>query len=269
MEPMERPMEVRVLGAHNLESNETRHTCLLVDGMLGLDAGSLVSALSWSEQARIQALLITHRHFDHTRDIPTLGLARQGDQQSIDVYSLGETLESVHDHLIDGDVYPDFTKELNGTPPKYRFHPVEPGVSFQVLEYHVTPVPMPHPVPALGYIVRADSGSSMAYTGDTGGDLAPFLTGEAVPDVLFVDVTFPNGMEAHARLTGHLTPSLLRHQLQMALKSNPSLPRPSLPRIVAVHISPTHQDQVEQQLSALAGEMGLDLTPGYEDMVLA
>ena len=262
-------MEIRVLGAHNLESNQTRHTCLLVDGVLGLDAGSLVSALDFSEQALIQALLITHRHFDHTRDIPTLGLARQGDQRAIDVYSLSETLESVHDHLINGDVYPDFTKGLNGTPPKYRFHPVEPGVSFQVLKYHVTPVPVPHPVPALGFIVRADSGRSMAYTGDTGGDLLPFLKGEAVPEVLFVDVTFPNGMEAHARLTGHLTPSLLRSQLLAASENNPSMPRPSLPKMVAVHISPAHQDQVEQQLSALAVEMGLDLTAGYEDMVLA
>lgn len=266
---MKPTMEIRVLGAHNLESNETRHTCLLVDGVLGLDAGSLVSALDFSEQSLIKALLITHRHFDHTRDIPTLGLARQGDQESIDVYSLGETLESVHDHLIDGDVYPDFTRGLNGTPPKYRFHPVEPGISFQVLDYHVTPVPVPHPVPALGYIVRADSGRSMAYTGDTGGDLMPFLKGEAVPEVLFVDVTFPDAMEAHARLTGHLTPSLLRRQLQMALENNPSLPKPSLPKIVAVHMSPAHQDQLERQLSALADEMGLDLTPGYEDMVLA
>ena len=92
----------------------------------------------------------------------------------------------------------------------------------------------------------------------------PFLKGEAVPEVLFVDVTFPDAMEAHARLTGHLTPSLLRRQLQMALENNPSLPK-----IVAVHMSPAHQDQLERQLSALADEMGLDLTPGYEDMVLA
>ena len=34
-------MQVRVLGAHNLETNETHHTCFLVDGVLAIDAGSI------------------------------------------------------------------------------------------------------------------------------------------------------------------------------------------------------------------------------------
>ena len=100
-------MEIRLLGAHNLESRDARHTCFLVDGVLGLDAGSLVSALSSSEQAEVRALLITHRHFDHTRDIPTLGLATLDDPRHIDVYGLTETLDGIHTHLLDGDVYPD------------------------------------------------------------------------------------------------------------------------------------------------------------------
>ena len=67
-------MEVRVLGAHQLESLDTRHTCFLIDGVLGVDAGSLASALSPTEQAQVLAVLLTHQHFDHIRDIPTLGL---------------------------------------------------------------------------------------------------------------------------------------------------------------------------------------------------
>ena len=256
-------MEIRVLGAHNLESRDTRHTCFLIDGVLGLDVGSLASALDLSEQERIQALLLTHHHFDHTRDIPTLGLARLDDPEPIHVYSLLETLDGVQAHLIDGDVYPDFTKALNNTPPKYQFHPVKPGVPFDVMDYQVRAISVPHPVPAVGYIVKDSSGACMAYTGDTGGDLLPFFQDPCPPQVFFVDVTFPNRLQWRAELTGHLTPSLLRSQLLEALKNNLTLPR-----IVPVHISLGDREEVTQELASVSSELEIDLTPGYEDMVV-
>ena len=257
-------MEIRLLGAHNLESRNTRHTCFLVDGVLGLDVGSRVSALDSSEQAKVRALLITHQHFDHTQDIPTLGLATLDDSQPIDVYALSETLEGVHTHLLDGDVYPDMTQGLNGAPPKYRFHPVKPSVPFRVLTYEVKPISVAHTVPAVGFIVKSDSGSCIAYTGDTGGDLRPFFQDELAPQVVFADVTFPNRLEQRAKVTGHLTPALLRHQLLEALKNNERLPR-----IVPVHISLVHRDEVALELKSLSSELGVDLMPGYEDMVVS
>ena len=256
-------MEIRVLGAHNLESRDTRHTCLLIDGVLGLDAGSLVSALTHAEQSKVLALLLTHRHFDHTRDIPTLGLATVNNPQHIDVYSLPETLEGVRTHLMDGDVYPDFTKELNDSPPKYRFHPVTAWQPFRVLEYEVKPIPVPHAVPSVGYIVKSKSGGCMAYTGDAGGDLLPFFQDQLSPNIFFVDVTFPNRLEERAKLTGHMTPALLRYQLIEALKINVELPK-----IVAVHMSVEDQEEVIEELGSVSTELGIELTPGHEDMVV-
>ena len=74
-------MQVRVLGAHNLETDSTHHTCFLVDGQLAIDAGSIASTLARDEQLLVRHVLLTHLHFDHTRDIPTLGL------QTLDVYN--------------------------------------------------------------------------------------------------------------------------------------------------------------------------------------
>ena len=81
--------------------------------------------------------------------------------------------------------------------------------------------------------------------------------------MLFVDVTFPNRSEELAKLTGHLTPWLLRAQLQMVLRAN--LP---MPRIVAVHISPGHRDQVAAELSDLAAGLGVDLTQAHDGMTV-
>ena len=116
-------MQIRILGAHNLQSSCTRQSAYLVDGVLAVDMGGFSSALNAAEQGEVRAILLTHRHFDHTRDIPTLGLMTLDDPKQIDVYSLPETLEGVRTHLLDGDIYPDFTKKLTDAPPKYRFHP--------------------------------------------------------------------------------------------------------------------------------------------------
>ena len=67
-------MHVRILGAHNIETASTRLTALLVDGRLALDAGALTSTLTLAEQDEIRAVLLTHHHFDHARDLVTLGM---------------------------------------------------------------------------------------------------------------------------------------------------------------------------------------------------
>ena len=67
-------MKIRILGAHNIESKDTGCSSLLIDGVLALDAGALTSRLSLKAQQRLEALLLTHRHFDHVKDIPTLGM---------------------------------------------------------------------------------------------------------------------------------------------------------------------------------------------------
>lgn len=256
-------MEIRVLGAHKLESRKTRHTCFLIDGVLGLDAGSLASALTPAEQAQVRAVLLTHHHFDHVRDLPTLGLATLSDPKSIEVYALAETLEAVRRHLLNGDLYPDLTEKLGAGPPKYRFQPVRPDVPFGVLDYRVKPIPTTHPVPTVGYRVQSDTGGCIAYTGDTSGNLPAFLQGPAVPQVLFVEVSFPDRLAGLAELTGHLTPSTLRGQLLAALAAGLTLPR-----LVAVHLNPEDQQELVDELGAVATELEIDLTPGYAGMVV-
>ena len=58
-------MDLRILGAHNMESKDTRFESHLIDGVLALDAGGLTRALSFEERRGIRAVLLSHRHFDH------------------------------------------------------------------------------------------------------------------------------------------------------------------------------------------------------------
>jgi L-ascorbate metabolism protein UlaG (beta-lactamase superfamily) len=58
---------VKFLGTHNAESKNTRLVSFLIDDVLAVDAGSLVSELTFPEQRRIKAILLSHGHYDHIK----------------------------------------------------------------------------------------------------------------------------------------------------------------------------------------------------------
>src|SRR5665811_1696233 len=63
-------MRLKVLGAYGASDAEHNLTGYLIDDWLAVDAGTLTSKLSFAQQARIQAVFITHTHADHIRDLP-------------------------------------------------------------------------------------------------------------------------------------------------------------------------------------------------------
>ncbi len=82
-----------------------------------------------------------------------------------------------------------------------------------MLTYQVMPILLDHPVPCTGFVVKSPSGGTLAYTGDTGSGLRPFLMDCSGLGLMFVDVSFPNRKEELADLKGHLTPKKLHKEL--------------------------------------------------------
>ena len=256
-------MNVRVLGAHTLEVDHVRHTCFVLDDVIAIDAGSLMTALKPEEQRKIQAILLTHRHFDHVRDLPSLGLATLDFGGTISLYSLPETLEAIFSRLMDGALYPDLTTDMTGRGPKYRLQPVNLGEALTVQGYTVRPIAVPHAAPTLGYVVHQPGGGSFAYCGDTGGGLLPFFQDPSQPDLLFIEVTFAGRMEDRAKLTGHLTPDLLGRELvEVAAR------KLAIPRILIVHRNPDHEQEIAEELAKVTSETGIDLQLAQEGMIV-
>ena len=137
-------MRVRVLGAHQLETRDTRLTSFLLDGVLAVDAGSLTSGLTLEEQESVEAILITHHHFDHCRDLLTFGLNTRG--STTNVYACHEVLDSLSTNLVNGAIYPDHTR-TPANAPSLRFNPIEPGLYNAVGHYSVLPFRVTHGPP--------------------------------------------------------------------------------------------------------------------------
>lgn len=252
-------MELRILGAHQGESDRYRFFSLMVSEGLALDAGSLTSSLSWEAQAKVRSLLITHAHYDHIKDLNVLGFNHFNRGLHLDVYCLAAVRDAIRAHMFSRDIWLDLAARPTPEKPTVTFHQVEPHCPFTLEGYQITPIPSIHTVPTVGY--RVSQGErSFYYTSDTGpGNVAQWE--RAAPDLLITEVTFPNRMDQFASDVSHLTPALLQRDL---VKLGEALGR--IPRVLIVHVNPVHQEEVARELGEVATELGADITLAQEGM---
>lgn len=255
-------MEVRFLGAHACETRATRCLSILVDSVLALDAGGLTSGLTIAEQRRIKAVLLTHRHFDHIRDIPTLAMNLYLQGSRTTVYATSDVCDALAGYLLDGKLYPDFSRRPEPNP-TLTYRVIEPLEETSIGGYRVTALAVNHAVPTCGYQVASPGGEALFYSGDTGPGLE-LCWREVSPQLLITEVTSPNRLRDFALEVGHLTPELLRQELSgfRRLKGY-------LPRVALVHMNPYLEEEIAGEIAVVRQELDADVFLASEGMLLS
>jgi ribonuclease BN (tRNA processing enzyme) len=254
-------MKIRILGAHNIESKNTGCACLLIDGVLAIDAGAVTSTLSLKAQGRIKAVLLTHRHYDHVKDLPGLGMNFYLMGKSLEVYAIQSVFRDLAPHYSDEVLYPDFTLRPPEKP-TLTFKVLEPGKEISAAGYRILPVPMKHAVPVVGFQITAPGGEKLFYTSDTGPGLDECWR-QVAPDLLIIEVNYINKYEELGLKTGHLTPALLQKELEGFRKL-----KGYLPGVVTVHANPLDEEVLTAELARTAGALKTDISPGREGMLI-
>lgn len=255
-------MQIRVLGAHNVESATTRLTTLLIDDVLAVDTGSLTSSLSLQEQEKVSSILLTHCHYDHIRDIAAIALNISYFRKTIRVYSMANTLDVINNHILNNVIYPRFTEIPTPDNPPLRFCALEPYEVEDVDRYKVLAIPVQHSTSSVGYQIISEEGKSVFYSGDTGPGLSRCWA-HISPQLLITEVTLPNRLGQHSVSTNHLTPRLLAEELTEFKRA-----KGHLPQVVVIHLAPLFEDEIRKDVEQLSEEMGISITVGYEGMEL-
>ncbi len=254
-------MNIQVLGAHICESQNTRLVSLLIDNVLALDAGGITSSLSFQAQQEIKAVLVTHQHYDHIKDIPTLAMNAYVNDIAIEVFSTQAVRDTLTANLLNGKIYPNFL-ERPPKKPTIKFNVIEPNQTEQFEGYSILAAEVVHSVPAVGYQITSTDGKTVFYTGDTGPGLAGCWK-IVSPQLLITEVSVPDKHKNTALELGHLTPSLLKQELISFREI-----RGYLPQVVVVHMNPRLEEEIAAEIAAVAIELDSPIDLAYEGMQL-
>ncbi len=254
-------MEIQILGAHLAEVKGARLTSLLIDRTLVVDAGGLTSALSLPEQKKIETVLLTHHHFDHTRDLVTLA-ANAGYywRKQLVVYAPRYTLDIVTGGLLSSKLYTNFLEYPSEEKPTVILEAIEPYSRKNIDGYDVLAVPVKHSAPTVGYQITSSDGRSLFYTGDTTVGISECWQ-HISPELLIAEVAGPNKYADWLEQAGHLCAEFLRQELIQFRQL-----KGYLPRVIIIHIGNPYEQEIKEEVAQVAQELEADITLGYEDM---
>ncbi len=246
-------MIIRFLGTHNAESKDARFASFIIDNVLAVDAGNLATELTFSEQEKIKAILLTHGHYDHIRGIPAF--AFNNPDHTTKVYATSQTFKILSSHLVDGVIYPKFTIKIPFflEKPSLEFVEIETFETINILGYKVLPLPVNHTIQTVGFEITSKEGKKIFYTGDTGPGLSA-LWDHISPDLIIMDLTFPNRLENRAINSKHLCPKLLKTELTELYRV-----KGYFPKIVLIHLSPKDEKEIKKEVKELSKKLKIPI----------
>jgi len=246
-------VDIRILGCHGsdalLPHATGPHRCstcsFLLNETILLDAGTVASKLALSEQAKIRHIILSHLHFDHIKELPTLA-DNLSEQMStpIVVAAIPEVLHGLHRHIFNTDVYPDFFSIPTLERPTLTSSYLKPGNVYSFSGVDITPILVNHTVPTTGFIVQ-DRSSAFVYSGDTYSTDELWHEARHIPHLktAFIECSFPNSMSNLAHISKHLTPALLAQELSKLDRDDIS--------VYAYHLKPAYKEQILHELHEL------------------
>ncbi|MBX3215593.1 MAG: 3',5'-cyclic-nucleotide phosphodiesterase [Labilithrix sp.] len=241
-------MQLRVVGCHGGETPKHRTCAFLLDERLAIDAGSLTSGLDLPLQCKLEAVLVSHSHLDHIRDLATIADNRaQLGCPPLQVVGTKPTLDVLRKHFFNDLLWPDFTAIPSKKEPTIVYTTLKPEVRAEIAGFGVRAISVSHTIDTSAFVVDKN-GAAVAYSGDTGPTerLWQVLNEQRDLRALLMEVSFPNESQRLATLSGHHTPQTLLKDLQKYARPK------DLPTLL-YHIKPAFQREVEKQCAKLKG----------------
>ncbi len=243
-------MRLRVLGCSGGIGGNFRTTSFLLDHDVLIDAGTGLGDLSLAEMSVIDHVFITHSHLDHIACLPLLidsvGFMRD---KPLVIHATADTLAILQRHVFNWEVWPDFAEIPNLHQPVMRYEELRLGEPVEVGGRKLTPLPVNHVVPAVGFQIDS-GGASFVYSGDTTSCDEFWQAVNRIRDLryLVVETAFSDSEKELAVLSKHLCPSLLAEELtKLKLR----------PEIFITHLKPGEVELTMRQI----GECVRGFTP--------
>jgi ribonuclease BN (tRNA processing enzyme) len=240
-------MRITTLGCNGSITGELRTTCYKVDDDILIDAGSGAGDLSLAQSIAIDTVFLTHSHLDHSAFLPMLADAAGSFRNApLTVYALPETIAILKQHMLNNQLWPDYTVLPATERPYIRFLPLRPGETVVLNGRRITALPARHSVPCVAY--QVDNGTaSWVYSADTTFCEIFWLALNGISNLkyLLIENTFRNDNADGAQRSGHNTANLLAQGLRL-------LQRPV--ELFIVHMEAGYEDVTMREVMQAASD---------------
>jgi ribonuclease BN (tRNA processing enzyme) len=236
-------MKIEILGCYGNVTGNYRATSFLVNDTLLIDAGTTTEVLDDNRSRKIENIIISHTHIDHVKGIFSLvdELAML-DREGLRLISLKNILDIISKNLFNNLIWPDFTIIPSIKNAFIKMQEIELEQVTLIDNIAIKPVLMTHTVYTVGYIIKEGEKGFM-FTADTGPTKRFWEVAREEKGIEYIiaDVSFPNRLENMAKISGHMTLSILIEHLDRYGLGN-------MPVYIS-HIKPVFLNEILNELS--------------------
>jgi len=237
---------IKILGANGGKSHNTDLTSLQISKNIVIDAGNLTNK-THDIIKEIDHILITHSHLDHILDIGFLiDNTYELRKKPLKIYGRKENLENVQKHILNWEIWPDFTKIplINSKENAIELIPIELNKPFSIDNITITAIQNNHTKSSNGYLIEKED-RALLCTSDTFrcGAIWETINSNNKISTVIIDVSFPSRMEKLASDSKHLTPKLLHEELKKLTRKDITLH--------LFHIKPLYQEEILEEVKNL------------------
>ena len=244
-------MQVKIIGGHGGVTKNYHATSYLIDESILIDAGSVASGLDIEDQIKIDHILISHSHLDHTKDLAFISdncFGLKG--KPFEVHCHETVHRAIKTHLFNDIIWPDFSKLPKEANPTMHFNEIVEDKVYELNGYKIQPIHVEHPVEksgqAFGFIIEKD-GVAIVFTQDTRATDKIWEVAKGYKNLkaIFTEVSFPNFLQGVADASDHHTPQTLKEELKKMPGEVP---------VYLGHLKPNYQEQLIQEINDLKEE---------------
>ena len=235
---------IKILGAYGSKTVRTAMTCIQVTDNIVIDAGNILHALD-HDARNINHIILTHSHLDHLVDIPFLiDIFFEARQEPLIIYGLKGTLDNLRKHILNWEVWPDFTEIplTISNESSVKFCEIELDTEFTIDNVTFKAKKTNHTPSSCGYVITKN-GYSTFFTADTYKCETIWQELNNNPNIrsVIVDVSFPSTLDRLARDSKHFTLKVLNEDIQTHLKRDDVM-------IFLNHLKPIFIDEIQDEL---------------------
>ena len=120
------------------------------------------------------------------------------------------------------------------------------------------PLPVNHTISTLGFQITSKDDKDLFITGDTGPGLSA-LWEYISPQLIIMDLTFPNSLEYRAINSSHLCPRTFKNELLNFYNV-----KNYYPQIYLYHMSPQYENEIRNEVNEISSELDLKINIAEE-----